>query len=144
MKIRADIASLLRAGMPQSYICRQLHVAPITVQRTREALGLPAPKTCRPLPATLEEAFRQYVQPTSNGHATWTGPVASGVQRVRFEGTVHTARRLSFRFHHGREPVGKVTTGCEVQACVAGAHLEDQPMRERATSLYAAIFGGAA
>lgn len=143
MKIRDDIAQLLRAGTPQTYICRQLRCAPITVQRTREALGLPAPKTCRPLPATLEEAFRQHTQPTDDGHLTWTGPMSDGGPRVRFAGTVYYARRLAFRFHHGREPIGRVTVACGRVDCVAGRCIEDRPAREQGRALYAAVFGGA-
>ena len=141
MRIRADIAELLRAGTPQAHICRQLRCAPVTVQRTREALGLPAPKTCRPLPATLDEAFRQHAQPTEDGHVTWTGSVVEGGPRVKFEGKAYYARRLAFRFHHGREPVGKITVACGRAVCVAGRCMEDRPMREKAAELYAAVFG---
>jgi len=143
VKIRDDIADLLRAGVPLLHICRQLHCAPLTVQRTREAIGLPAPKTCRVLPTTLEAAFRQYTRPAKDGHIEWVGPVNAGAPKVVFEGTVYYARRLAFRFHHGRDPIGKVTSGCTFTGCVAGRCLEDRPMRERARSLYAAIFGGA-
>jgi len=141
MKIRDDIAELLRAGVPQIHICRQLHVAPITVQRTREALGLPARKTCRVLPTTIEEAFQQYAQPADDGHVTWGGPVNNSAPKLAFEGTVYYARRLAFRFLHGREPIGKVTAECEVQGCVAGPCVTDQPMRDEANALYAAVFG---
>lgn len=147
MKVRSDIAELLRAGVPQAHICRQLHVAPITVQRTREALGLPAPKTCRVLPATPEEAFQQYTQPAADGHLTWTGPVNTGSPKFVFQGTTYNARRLSFRLHHGREPIGNVTVGCEAQDCVAGRCVEDQPMRDanrRADAAFEAIFGSPA
>jgi hypothetical protein len=142
MNIRDDIAELLRAGTPQIHICRQLRVAPLTVQRTREALGLPARKTCRVLPTTLEEAFRQYTRPTNDGHETWTGPDNNGAAKLTFEGTVYYARRLAFRFHHGREPVGAVTAACTVKGCVAGRCVEDLPMRRKAHALYAAVFGG--
>jgi hypothetical protein len=114
------------------------------VQRTREALGLPAPKPCRPLPKTLEEAFRQHTKPTADGHLTWTGPTTEGVPRLKFGGKVHYARRVAFRFHYGRDPIGKAIARCEVNGCVAGRCIEDQPMRERAKSLYAAIFGAEA
>lgn len=145
MKVRADIAELLRAGVPQSHICRQLHCAPSTVQRTREALRLPAPKRCRVLPSTLEDAFRQYTQPTDDGHVEWTGSINNGTPVVAFKGTKYYARQLAFRFHHGRHPVGRVTSTCEVKGCVAGGCLLDRPMREREPELeelYSGIFGG--
>lgn len=146
MNIRTDIAELLRAGVPQCHIARQLHCAPITVQRTREALRLPAPNTSRVLPATLEAAFRQYAQPTEDGHVEWTGALNNGVPVVGFKGAKHYARQLAFRFHHGRPAVGQVTSACEVKACVAGGCLLDRPMREREPvleELYSGIFGGA-
>lgn len=149
MKIRQDIADLLHAGTPLIHICRQLHVAPLTVQRTREAMGLPAPKTCRVLPATLEEAFHQHTQPTQDGHVEWTGTVNNGSPKVVFAGRVHYARRIAFRLHRGRDPIGRVTVAasCEVKDCVAGACVEDQRMRaanKRADLAFPAIFGEAA
>ena len=144
MKIRDDIAELLRAGMPQIHICRQLHVSPLTVQRTREALGMPAPKTVRVLPATPQEAIAKYARPVDGGHLVWAGPLKNGAPCVGFQGRDHYVRPLSFRLQHGRAPVGNITAGCDVKGCVADRCLQDRPMRERTDSLYAAIFGGAA
>jgi hypothetical protein len=144
MNIRTDIAELLHAGTPQIHICRQLHVAPITVQRTREALGLPAPKTVRVLPASLDDAFRQYARPTPDGHAAWAGPVNNGTPKLTFNGVVYYARPLAFRLRYGREPVGNVTSDCPVKHCVAGDCIKDRPMREQEQQLdrlYAGIFG---
>lgn len=148
MKIRQDITELLRAGVPQIHICRQLHVAPITVQRTREALGLPAPTTRPFLPTTLEAAFHKYAQPTEDGHVEWTGPVNHGSPKVVFAGRVHYARRIAFLLHHGRDPIGRVTvaSSCTVKNCVAGTCIEDQRVRvanKRADRAFAAIFGEA-
>lgn len=149
MKIRADIAELLRQGVPQSHIARQLHCAPITVQRHREALGI-APKSCRVLPATLEEAFHQYTRPTPDGHVEWTGPVCEGTPRLTFQGTVLPARHVAFLLHHGRKPDGRVTACTNLKGCVAPACLRDKPMREQERQqeknldrLYAGIFGAA-
>jgi hypothetical protein len=147
MKIRADIAELLRAGVPQAHICRQLHCAPLTVQRTREALGLPSPKSCRVLPATLEEAVDRYARPIDGGHVEWAGPLRNGCPSFVFEGQHYYVRRLAFRFQHGREPVGNVTVACDVRTCVAGPCVRDRLMRDRerrVDALYAGIFGGAA
>jgi len=143
MKIRDDIAELLQAGMPQIHICRELHCAPLTVQRTREALGLPSPKTVRVLPLTPEEAFAKYTRPVDGGHLQWTGPVKNRVPFFRHQGRHYYVRRSAFVWQYRREPVGNVTPGCGVKGCVAGRCLQDRPMRERTESLYAAIFGGA-
>lgn len=53
----------------------------------------------------------------------------------------------SFRLHHGREPIGNATVGCEVPGCVAGQCIEDQPIRDanrRADKAFEAIFGSPA
>ena len=146
MRIRADIAELLRQGVPQIQIARQLHVAQLTVQKTSEALGLPAPKICRVLAATIEEAINNYSRPADGGHVEWTGPKRNGCPSFVFDGRHYYARRLVFSFEHQREPVGNVTVACEVPACVAGRCLQDQQMRrreKRVDSLYDGIFGGA-
>ncbi|MFJ3021439.1 hypothetical protein ACIPH4_10870 [Streptomyces tendae] len=148
MKVRADIAELLRAGVPQIHIARQLGVAPVTVQRTREALGLPAPRSGRPdAYASFEDAFRRNIEQHDDGHVRWTGyRDKDGTPRVcyRNEQTV-AAPRAAFRLHHGREPVGKALPTCGLKGCIAGEHLADRPMREanqRADRAFAAIFGG--
>lgn len=143
MNIRDDIAELLEARVPQAHICRQLHVAPLTVQRTREALGLPSPRTVRVLPLTPEEAFAKYTRPVHGGHLQWAGPVKNRVPFFRHQGRHYYVRRVSFHWQYGRDPVGNVTPSCRVKGCVAGRCLQDRPMRERTESLYAAIFGGA-
>lgn len=148
MKVRDDIAQLLHAGVPQIQIARQLHCAQITIQRTREALGLPAPgRGRRPAAATLEEAFRAHLEPTDDGHVRWTGAVNSyGSPKVTANRETQSAYRIAFTLHHGREPVGRVTAGCGLQGCVRGDHIADQPMRQanqRADRAFAAIFGGA-
>ncbi|NEE12021.1 hypothetical protein G3M58_36890 [Streptomyces sp. SID7499] len=144
MKVRTDIAELLRAGVPQAHICRQLRCAPITVQRTREVLGLPSPTTCRVLPATVEDAFRQYLRLTDDGHAEWTGPFNSGSPRVTHEGTAHSAYRVAFRIATGRDPEGKALPSCGRDHCVKPGHHADRVDRQREKRvdvLYAGIFG---
>lgn len=150
MKIRADIAELLRAGVPQIHIARQLGVAPVTVQQTREALGMPAPRVGRPdVYTSWEDAFRRNVEQLDDGHVRWTGyRDKDGTPRVcyRREQTV-AAPRVAFRLHYGREPVGKALPMCDIKGCIAGEHLADRPMREanrRADKAFAAIFGPSA
>lgn len=146
MKVRADIAELLRQGVPQMQIARQLHVAPTTVQKTREALGLPAPRCGRRHTyASLEDAFRHGAEPTEDGHVHWTGyRDKDGTPRVCYRQQPQAAPRVAFLLHHGREPVGKALPTCGVKGCIAGAHLADRPMREanqRADKAFTAIFG---
>jgi hypothetical protein len=144
MKVRADIAELLRAGVPQSHICRQLHCAPITVQRTREALGLPAPKAGPPGAPSLAEAFRQNAIPSEDGHLMWRGFDTRSTPRLTYGGRTYSGYRLAFVLHYRREPVGRVTAACGALGCVRGDHVADEPMRAtnaRADRVYAAVFG---
>ena len=145
MKIRNDITELLHADLPLTHICRQLRVGAITVQRTREALGLPAPRAGR-RPLTMEEAFRKGTRPIGSGHLLWIGHRSKdNTPRCCFNKTSLPAPRASFLLHHGREPIGKALPTCGLDYCVAGEHLADRPMREanqRADRAFAVIFGG--
>lgn len=142
MTVRADIAELLHAGVPESHIARQLHIRTLTVREARKALGLPAPKRGhQPQETTFEDAFRARAVPTDGGHTRWTGSFGGGgVPVVSHSGTRISAYKVAFRLQYGREPRGQVRPGCSVRGCVTGGHLEDQPMRETCT----AIFGGVA
>lgn len=140
MRIRDDIAERLRAGTPQAYIVRELHVSPITVQRTREALGLPAPKSGPPRPPSIEDEFRRLAEPIEDEHVRWNGKHTGGAPLVVWRQITRSAYQVAFELQHGRPPVGRVSPGCGRRGCVAGAHVEDQAMRDT----YAAIFGGAA
>ncbi|WP_330349243.1 hypothetical protein [Streptomyces sp. NBC_00582] len=144
MNVRADIAELLRAGVPQVQIARRLHVGPVTVQRTREALGLPSPgRGHRPAPS-FEDAFRKNTEALDDGHVRWTGyRDKDGTPRVFHRRRPMAAPRAAFLLHYGREPVGKPLPTCRLKGCIAGEHLADRPMREanqRADALFAAIF----
>ncbi|MFF6829594.1 helix-turn-helix domain-containing protein [Streptomyces longwoodensis] len=148
MKIRADIAELLRAGLSQTQIAKQLHCAPVTVQRTREALRIPSPGQGRSAsyPTTFEQALRERTRPSNDGqHLLWTGWTNSaGAPLVSVGKRKRSAYQVAFELHHGREAVGRVTPGCGIQGCVRGDHLDDQPMRRQNEATYTAIFGGAA
>ncbi|MFC9681325.1 helix-turn-helix domain-containing protein [Streptomyces sp. NPDC056948] len=144
--VQRDIETMLRQNVPQMHIAKQLGVAPVRVQRTREALDLPAPRPGRPdRYSSLEDAFRQNTTPVGDGHLRWTGYTDTdrGIAYVCFRKQRLTAARVSFELHHGRPPVGRVLPGCEVDGCLAGGHLADRPMREangRADKAFDAIF----
>lgn len=146
MQIREDIALMLRAGHTQVHIARTLRVAPLTVQRAREALGLPAPKPGPRSPASFDEVFRAYAVPAEDGHVRWTGTVSSSnVPAAWMSNKFRSAYRIAFELHHGREPDGRVRAECGMPICVAGAHLTDRRLREanrRADNAFALIFGG--
>lgn len=90
---------------------------------------------------SLEERFQRHTEPVSGGHVRWTGSTSHGTPVVRQGSSTHSAYRVAFRLEYGREPVGPVTSGCGMPSCVAGAHLEDRPMRQRTNDLFTAIFG---
>jgi hypothetical protein len=105
-----------------------------------------APRRTR-RPASLEEAFARHAEQVDGGHVRWTGPTTHTTPTVWFGGTTYSAYKVAFRLHHGRQPEGTVTSGCDVPHCVAGAHVEDRPMRaanRRADKAFVAIFGSAA
>lgn len=136
MNTRAAIEELLRAGYGNKAIARQVHVRHQRVAAIRAELDLP--NVVRPTQATYsEDAFWRRTQPVGD-HLTWTGHYNStGVPCLRTTDGMHTAYRIAFRIRWGREPVGAVRPGCDMERCIQPRHVEDQPMRQQ----YAAIFG---
>lgn len=141
MKVRADIAELLRAGVPQIEIARTLHVAPINVQRTRQALGLPAPRRGRRTAATLADAFFERTEEVPGGHRRWAGDRQAGRPVMGRHGRKVMVYPVAFRIRWGREPIGHVQPGCGMDDCIAPDHVEDRPMRDKNRATYKAIFG---
>ncbi|MEH0417884.1 hypothetical protein [Streptomyces sp. B21-083] len=96
---------------------------------------------------SLEQTLRRRSVPVGGGHRRWTGSTWKTTPSVWWQGAPHSAYKVAFRLHHGRDPEGMVTSACEVPLCVAGGCLLDQRMRqanERADAAFAAIFGEAA
>ncbi len=144
MRIRADIAELLHQGLPNHVIARQLHTSPNTVQKTREALGIPN-LTLGPRPAgSPEELFAARTEPLPGGHLKWTGTNSEGSLKFRWQGRDHSATAIAFRIRTGRDPVGRARTSCDLPLCVAPAHVSDQAERDRDNAAFNALFGGAA
>jgi hypothetical protein len=125
MSVRA-ITELLHAGVSNHDIARQVGVDHQTVADRRAALNLPDARTIKG-PASPEDLYWRRTRPTSDGHLEWTG----------HRNNTGVARRVAFRIRWEREPIGRVTSGCEHDGCVHPDCVEDQPMREQ----YAAIFG---
>ncbi len=143
MKIRTDVAAMLRAGHSDASIARTLHVDAHGVAATRRTLGIPQHKRGRTPAPSAKTLFDQRVRPADGGHLDWTGyRNADGVAVFRWAGRNHTVNRYAFETHYGRPPVGKVIPGCDHGGCVEGSHLEDQPMRDKLRAQLASIFGG--
>ncbi|MER6532996.1 hypothetical protein ABT215_04075 [Streptomyces sp900105755] len=127
------VAELLREGATHSKITAETGVRSDAITRVRRALGIPVPKGRRLGAAaqnrTVAEVLAHYTEHLADGHAHWTGsfngrrPVLWRHQRPL------QARRETFRAHHGRDPEGRVRVDCDDPACIAGAHLTDNPIR---------------
>ncbi|MER5769578.1 hypothetical protein [Streptomyces sp. NPDC001985] len=145
MKPRAThIAALLRAGHSNADISRRTHVDPHTIAAIRTDLGIPKTRRGRsPVFASPEAAY--WARTTPDGvHLQWTGRRDTfGTAVFDHRCRTHTALRIAFQIRHGREPVGKVRAGCDYPRCVAPGCVEDQPMRARNKTAFAAIFGQA-
>ncbi|MFD4943057.1 hypothetical protein ACFWNT_11075 [Streptomyces sp. NPDC058409] len=145
MKIRTDIADLLRAGHSDREISRVLHLDNRTIAAVRTELGLPRHKSGIKAAGSPRDLFRQRTRPVDGGHLEWTGYVANdGTPFFRWNKRGYTAGRMAFGMQHGRAPVGRVRPGCGHLGCVAPSHVEDQPMRDQLKRQLAGIFGGAA
>lgn len=136
MNTRNAIEELLHAGWGNKAIARHVHVRHTRVAEIRAELGLP--NIVRTVQATYnEDAYWRRTQPVGD-HLNWTGHYNStGTPCLRATDGMHTAYRIAFRIQWGREPVGMVKPGCDMERCVHPRHVEDQPMRDQ----YAAIFG---
>lgn len=144
MKIRVDVADMIRAGATTTAIKAVLHVGHGTVANARKALGVPAPTLCgRPL-LPIPDLFHARTEPVDGGHLRWTGYVSKGVPTLGRRGRPYSAYRIAFTLKHGREPIGLVRSSCDYPRCVAPDHVQDQPMRQQLDAQYAAIFGSEA
>lgn len=145
-RIRPDVAELLRAGLSDRAIARQLNVdARATVAPARAALGLPRAKPGKKPAATAEDLFWRRARPTDDGHMTWDGYRSKdGVPGLKHGGRFYTANRLAYRIANGRDPEGYALPSCGRDDCVKPGHHTDRADRAEARkvdTLYAAIFG---
>lgn len=144
MTIRADIAELLRAGLSDRTIARQLHTDAKKVAATRTALGLPKAKSGIRPADTPTDLYYRHTKALDNGHTEWTGSVSNeGVPALRHGGRQLSVYRIAYRLRTGREPIGHVRPACGMPQCVTPDHLDDRDDRERAIATYNSVFGGA-
>ncbi|MFI8853639.1 hypothetical protein ACIGW3_26085 [Streptomyces sp. NPDC053499] len=142
MKIRDDVAALLREGLSDRRIAKQLHTDHKTVAAARRALGLPRHLPGRNPALSLEEAFWARVERVEGGHLRWLGPVGNNEQPVvSYRGTRNSAYRVAFKIGNKREPKGHCQPGCEYPRCVAPEHSEDEELRTRTRAALHAVMG---
>lgn len=142
MKVRADIAEMLREGLTDRQIELRAHVCHTTAAAARRALGLPKCRAGRKSEPTLAEALANRSRAVLDGHRVWTGQFSGPCPVLRYRGVRTTAYRAAFIVHHGGPPVGVVQPGCGESWCVAPQHMDDRPARERNRAAYKALFGG--
>ena len=138
--IRADIAELLRAGLSNRAVAHQAQTHRSKVQAAREELGIPRLPPGRPAASSPEDLFWRRAIPTDDGHLLWPGADPRTGSRIHHVDGRFSVHKVAFRIRWGRDPVGKVTTGCDHQGCIHPRCVEDQPMRDT----YRAVFGAVA
>ncbi len=143
MTVRADVVALIRDGLSDRAIARELGVSRRTAGTIRRTVGAPSVRAVYAL--TPEQMWTRYARPTyTGGHMDWTGPTTpKGVPIVKSCHVSYSARGMAFRRRYGRDPVGYVRATCDRKGCVAEEHVADAPMRAELNAQYAAIFGGA-
>ncbi|MFJ3923067.1 hypothetical protein [Streptomyces sp. NPDC090022] len=143
MIVRPDVAALLRAGLSNAAIARELRTAPRRVQVARVALGITNPHGGGASTASPEELFWARTTPLPGGHLRWTGHVSNtGSFKIHWGGRNYSPHKIAFRIRTGRDPVGKAKTSCGIPGCVAPAHVDDAEDRARLNATYNALFGG--
>jgi uncharacterized protein YerC len=140
--LEQQVCELARAGATYAQIEAAAGISAPTILAIRSKHGLPKPargrrNTGRP----LAEALALYTHTDSHGHLHWTGPYAGRAPALSAQGRRYNARHVTFRAHHGRDPVGYVLNTCLVTDCIAGAHLNDKTIRDQLDQTYTAIFG---
>ncbi|MDX2552588.1 hypothetical protein ACKI1J_42815 [Streptomyces scabiei] len=144
--IHDQIAAMLHAGGTYPQIKAALHVSSRLIASVRRTYDIPLPPT-RQRDRTPAETLTLYSAPTTDGHTHWTGPWAGRKPQLWHNGRAHSALRVAFQIHHGREPEGRVTRGnqgCTDPQCITGAHLNDdrtRAARHRADQAFEQIFG---
>jgi hypothetical protein len=138
-----QIAAMLRAGAPQSAIMTALPgVTRQNIRTARIRHGITPPD--RSDAATYDSiAAKWHTHLQADGdHMRWTGPTTNGTTPCMWWGRrTLSARAIAFELRTGRPPVGRVQAECEEPWCVAPAHVEDQPGRDRLRAQLGALTG---
>lgn len=85
---------------------------------------------------TLQARWEARTIPADNGHLHW-----QGLAWIKYHGVLYRPARIAFTLRAGRQPVGPVWADCGLTGCVAPAHVEDGPGRQRARQQLRAIRG---
>ncbi|MEE4540956.1 hypothetical protein V2S66_03110 [Streptomyces sp. V4-01] len=138
---RTEIVTLIQQGSSNSAIARELHCDKARAARIRRELGLP---NAVRQPLTLEEKWAARTRPLDGGHLEWLGEHVgkSGTPVMHYREVSYTATAIAFRIRTGRNPVGYAIAECGHHHCVAPAHVEDDPGRQKAREQLRYLTGG--
>lgn len=133
------ISRLVREGMTNLAVARELSVDRRSVARVRAMLGVP-PKTNGT--STEHKLDRFTTEPDMGGHVLWTGRTGpSGTPVIRHLGKELPAAAVAFERRTGQPPVGTCRSECGVKHCVADAHVQDDIERRRVRMQERALYG---
>ncbi|MER7815599.1 hypothetical protein [Streptomyces sp. NPDC096153] len=136
-----QIIRLLRKGLSNAAISRQLRCDKHRVAHVRARIGLPT--FTRQLPS-LEEKWASFTRPLDGGHLEWTGErgTSAGTPLMRYREQSYSPAAIAFRIHHGRDAVGYAIASCGLRHCVAPAHVDDEITRHRTREQLRYLNGG--
>lgn len=126
-----EIRHLLKQGLSNNQVVRQLRCGKARVANLRRIYGVPGVPA---QPLTLEEKWQANTREVEGGHLHWDGgrQSQSGTPVLRYRGKAHTAAAIAFRIRTGRAPEGYAYADCEYHQCVAQEHVNDTPGRMEA------------
>lgn len=75
---------------------------------------------------SLRELFDDSTEATSDGHLAWTGP-----SKPYLNGQPYNPKQVAFILDRGRQPEGRVLSGCGNATCVLPLHVADNAERMR-------------
>ncbi|OEV09350.1 hypothetical protein AN218_23155 [Streptomyces nanshensis] len=129
-------------GLSNGEVHRRTGADRSAIRRIRQQLGIAyVPPKLPP----LEEKWEQRTRPVEGGHLEWLGERAkrSGTPVMRYREKSHSPAGIAFRQRTGRDPVGQVRAECDYPHCVAPAHVDDEPGRQRTREQLRYLTGGA-
>lgn len=128
---RLDVAGLLKQGLSDRAVMRELRCGAGAVRQARAALGItrkPREGAGLKTAPSVEDSFRDRTQATADGHLVWTGYVENGQPRVRHGGQGgrrYSAYKIAYRIRTGSDPLKRVAPTCGRAGCVAPDHVDE-------------------
>lgn len=134
-----EMSRRVREGATNLDIARELHVDRRAVARVRVILGV---KPMTNSTSAWDKLDKFSSEPDQAGHIMWTGRRGNaGTPEIRHRGTSIPAAHVAFERRTGRKPVGTCRADCDVQQCVAPAHVVDDIERRTIRGQERAVYG---